>query len=82
MLGRLSMMRHEITADMTRQIYSRFPYTLDIHVDHAEADNFRRLIKACEEIQILGLEEVAEDHVRVVVGCTNEATRDRLRDAW
>ena len=76
------MMTYEISAEMTREIFNRFPYTLDIHVDHAEADNFRRLIKACEEIQILGLEEVAEDHVRVVVGCTNEATRDRLRDAW
>jgi hypothetical protein len=67
---------------MTRQISGRFPYTLDIHVDHAEADNFRRLIKACEEIQILGLDEVAEDHVHLVVGCIDEVTRDRLRDAW
>jgi hypothetical protein len=40
------------------------------------------LIKTCEEIQILGLGEVAEDQVRVVVGCTDEATRDRLRDVW
>ena len=76
------MKMHEIAAEMIRKTCTRFPYSLDIHVDHAEADNFRRLIKACEEIQILGLEEVAEDHVRVVVGCTNEATRDRLRDAW
>jgi hypothetical protein len=53
-----------------------------IHIDHAGVDNFRRLIKTCEEIQILGLGEVAEDQVRVVVGCTDEATRDRLRDVW
>jgi hypothetical protein len=79
---RVEMKMHEIAAEMTRQTCSFFPYTLDIHVDHAGADNFRRLIKTCEEIQILGLDEVAEDHVRVVVGCTDEATRDRLRDAW
>ena len=76
------MMRHGITAKMTRQISNCFPYTLDIHVGHAEADNFRRLVKTCEEIQILALNEVAEDHVRVVVGCTDEATRDRQRNAW
>jgi hypothetical protein len=82
MLEGLSLMRHEITADMTPQISSRFTYTLDLHVDRAEVDNFRRLIKACEEIQILGLDEVAEDHVRLVVGCTDEVVRDRLQDAW
>ena len=76
------MMRHEITADMTRQIYSRFPYTLDIHVDHAGIDNFRRLTRECDQVQILGLDEVAEDHVHLVVGCIDEVTRDRLRDAW
>jgi hypothetical protein len=76
------MMMHEVTAEMARGISNRFPYTLDIHVGHAEADNFRRLVKTCEEIQILALDEVAEDHVRVVVGCTDEATRDRLRNAW
>jgi len=76
------MKMHEIAAEMTRQTCSFFPYTLDIHVDHAEADNFRRLIKACEEIQILGLSEIAEDHVHIVVGCTDEATRNLLRDAW
>jgi hypothetical protein len=78
----LLMMMHEVTAEMSWGISNRFPYTLDIHVGHAEADNFRWLVKTCEEIQILGLDEVAEDHVRLVVGCTDEATRDRLRNAW
>jgi hypothetical protein len=73
---------NEITAEMPQQTCTRFPYTLNIHVDHAGVDNFRRLIKACEEIQILGLDEVADDHVRLVIGCTDEVTRDRLRDAW
>jgi hypothetical protein len=72
----------EITAAETQQAFITFPYTLDIHVDHAEADNFRRLIKACEDIKVLGLDEVAEDHIRLVIGCTDEVMRDRLRDAW
>jgi hypothetical protein len=76
------MMMHEVSAEMTRETLNRFPYTLDIHVDHAEADNFRRLIRGCDQVQILGLDEVAEDHVRLVVGCIDEVTRDRLRDAW
>jgi hypothetical protein len=82
MLEGRSMMRHGITAEMTRQISGRFPYTLDIHVDHAGVDNFRRLIRGCDQAQILGLDEVAEDHVHLVVGCTDEVTRGRLRDAW
>jgi hypothetical protein len=82
MLERLSMMMHDITAEMTRQISNRFPYTLDIHVDHAGVDNFRRLIQGCDQAQILGLDEVAEDHVHLVVGCTDEVTRGRLQDAW
>jgi len=64
------MMRHGITAEMTRQISGRFPYTLDLHVDHAGVDNFRRLIRGCG--QILALDEVAEDHVHLVVGCIDE----------
>jgi hypothetical protein len=82
MLEGLSMMRHEITAEMTRQISGRFPYTLDLHVDHAGVDNFRRLIRECGQIQILALDEVAEDHVHLVVGCIDEVTRGRLRNAW
>jgi hypothetical protein len=76
------MMMHEVSAEMTRQISNRFPYTLDIHVDHAGVDNFRRLIRGCDQAQILGLDEVAEDHVHLVVGCTVEVTRGRLQDAW
>ena len=76
------MMMYDITAEMTLQISNRFPYTLDIHVDHAGVDNFRRLIRGCGQIQILALDEVAGDHVRLVIGCTDEVTRDRLRDAW
>jgi hypothetical protein len=82
MLGWFSMMSHEIKAEKTRQISNRFPYTFDLHVDHAGVDNFRRLIRGCGQIQILALDEVAEDHVRLVVGCINEVTRNRLRDAW
>jgi hypothetical protein len=76
------MKMHEITAEMTRQTCTRFPYSLDIHVDHAGVDNFRRLTGKCQSIQILSLDEIGEDHVRLVVGCTDKAIRNQLRDAW
>ena len=59
---------------MTGQISGRFPYTLDLHVDHAGVDNFRRLIRGCGQIQILALDEVAEDHVHLVVGCIDRSS--------
>jgi hypothetical protein len=31
---------------------------------------------------MLGLDEIGDDHVRLVVGCTDKAIRNRLRDAW
>jgi hypothetical protein len=76
------MKMNEITAGMSQQTWTRFPHTMDIHVDHAGVDNFRRLIRECGQIQILAVDEVAEDHVHLVVGCIDEMTRDRLRDAW
>jgi hypothetical protein len=79
---RIEMKMNEITAEITRQTSTRFPYWLNIRVDHASVDNFRRLTGKCDHIQILTLDEVAEDHVHLVVGCTDEVTRDRLRDAW
>jgi hypothetical protein len=79
---RTEMKMNEITAEMPQQTCARFPYMLDIHVDHAGVNNFRRLTQGCDLIQILGLDEIAEDHVCLVIGCTDEATRNRLRDAW
>jgi hypothetical protein len=76
------MKMNEITAKISHPTCTRFPYTIDIHVDHVGIDNFRRLTRGCNQIEILTLNEIGEDHVRLVVGCTDEVTRDRLRDAW
>jgi hypothetical protein len=79
---RIEMKMNEITGKMTRQAFARFPFTVDIHVDHVGVDNFRRLTGKCDQIQILVLDEISEDHVHLVVGCGDPMTRDRLRDAW
>lgn len=76
------MRMNEITAEMPQQTCTHFPFTLDLHVDHAGVDNFRRLTRGYDHMQILGLNEIAEDHVHLIIGCIDEVTRDRLRDAW
>ena len=76
------MKMHEITTASASWATGRFAHTLTIFADHRSADNFVRLTRENVDVRVAGIEEVGDDHVKILVGCSTQELCDQLQDAW